>query len=59
VEDRERGRRRRGAAALLPAINGMLVGVGGVYAITSSVTVTVVAAVAAVLSAGLVLLAYR
>jgi hypothetical protein len=36
-----------------------MVGVGGVYATTLSATATVVAAVAAVLLAGLIVLAYR
>jgi hypothetical protein len=56
---RRRGQRRWGIGALLAVINGVLLGVGGVYATTSSVPVTIVAAVAAVLLAGLIVLAYR
>jgi hypothetical protein len=56
---RRRHRRRLGAGAVLAVINGVLVGIGGVYATTSSITVTVVAAVAAVVLAGLIVLAHR
>jgi hypothetical protein len=51
---RRRHRRRVEVGAGLVVINGVLVGVGGVYATTSSITATVVAAVAAVMLAGLV-----
>lgn len=54
---RRRQRRRLEVGAVLAVINGVMVGVGGVYATTLSVTVTVVAAVAAVVLAGLIVLA--
>jgi hypothetical protein len=47
--------RRPGAGAVLTLVNGALAGVGGVYAGTHSVLVTVIAAVAAVVLAVLVL----
>lgn len=48
-------RRRPGAGAVLTLVNGALAGVGGVYAGTHSVLVTVIAAAVAVVLAGLVL----
>ncbi len=50
---------RWGAGAVVAVINGLLVGVGGVYAATSSATVTVIAAMAAVALAGLIVIAHR
>ncbi len=55
-DGRRRHRPRWGAGALTVVVNGVLVGVGGVYATTSSVLVTLVAAVAAVLVVGLIAL---
>jgi hypothetical protein len=51
--------RRLEVGAVLAVINGVMVGVGGVYATTFSVTATVVAAVAAVVLAGLIVLVHR
>ncbi|GGM22705.1 hypothetical protein GCM10007977_024850 [Dactylosporangium sucinum] len=56
---RSRPSGRWGAGALVAVINGLLVGVGGVYAATSSVAVTVSAAGAAVMLAGLIVLVHR
>jgi hypothetical protein len=54
-----RHRRRLEVGPVLAVINGVLVGVGGVYTTTSSITATVVAAVAAVVLAGMIVLAHR
>ncbi|WP_436531678.1 hypothetical protein [Actinoplanes sp. HUAS TT8] len=50
---------RWSAGNLVMVINGILVGVGGVFLATASVLVTVVAAVAAVLLAALIVLVHR
>ncbi len=54
--------RRRGrwsANSLVVVINGMLVGVGGVFMVTTSVPVTVIAAAAAVLLGAVIVLTHR
>jgi hypothetical protein len=48
-------RRRQDAAGLLNVIHGVLVGVGGVYLATRSVTITIIAALATVVLASLIL----
>jgi hypothetical protein len=47
------------AAGLLALINGVLVGVGGVYLATQSVTITLIAGLAAFALASLVLILHR
>ncbi|MCO8269384.1 hypothetical protein M1L60_02130 [Actinoplanes sp. TRM 88003] len=54
--------RRRGrwtANSLVVVINGMLAGIGGVFMVTTSVPVTVVAATAAVLLGGVIVSTHR
>jgi len=51
--------RRPGPDALLTLVNGVLVGVGGVYETTRSATVTVIAGVAATVLALIVLILHR
>lgn len=46
-------------SSLSPVINGFLAGIGGVYVLSSSVSVTSVAAAAAVVLAGVVVLTRR
>jgi hypothetical protein len=50
---------RRPAQCLIIVINGVLVGVGSVYVMTTSVLVTTVAAIAAVLLAMVIVLTHR
>jgi hypothetical protein len=51
--------RRASAGTLLTVVNGVLAGVGGVYAGTHSVLITVIAAVVAVALAGMILISQR
>lgn len=51
--------RRAGSASILTLVNGVLAGIGAVYATTRSVTVTLIAGVIAVVLAGLVLILAR
>ena len=54
--------RRRGqwsANSLVIVMNGMLAGVGGVFMVTTSVPVTVIAAAAAVLLGAVIVLTHR
>ncbi|WP_033343232.1 hypothetical protein [Catenuloplanes japonicus] len=45
-----------GTTGLLGMINGMLVGIGGVYAVSASVVVTAIASVSAVIVVGVLVL---
>jgi hypothetical protein len=56
VDSPQPPRRRPGSGALLTLVNGVLAGVGGVYAGTHSVMITVIAAVAAMTLAAMVLI---
>ena len=50
---------RWSAGSLVAVINGILVGVGGVFLATASLPVTCIAAGSAILLAGVIVLAYR
>ncbi len=52
-------RRRLGAGALLTLVNGVLAGVGGVYATTHSVLITIIAGVMTIALAAMMLIFQR
>jgi hypothetical protein len=56
VGDPQPPRRRPGADAVLTLANGVLAGVGGVYATTHSTLITIIATVAAIALAAMILI---